>query len=67
MPKMGQHGDDLVLVSAGGDQRADSLASSQIVQKLEFVLYPHWAASNVDFFNCDKPTLGLAAMVIASV
>lgn len=65
MTKMWQHGYNLVLMPASGDQRADSFASSQVMQQLEFILNPHWAASNIDFFYGDKAALRLAALIMA--
>lgn len=64
--EMRQYSDDLVLMSESGDQRANSLASSQIVEKFKFVLYPHWATCDVNFLNgnIDRPTLRLLALAV---
>ena len=65
MAKMWQHGYNLVLMSASRDQRADRAAASQVMEQLKFVLYPNWAASNINLFNGDKPALRLTALLLA--
>ena len=64
--EMRQYSDDLVLMSKSGDQWADSLASSQVVEKFKFILYPHWATCDVNFLNgnIDRPTLRLLALAV---
>ncbi len=64
--EMRQYSDDLVLMSESGDQRANSLASSQVVKKFKFILYPHWATRDVNFLNgnIDRPTLRLLVLTI---
>ena len=37
------------------------------MQQLEFVLYPHWAASNIDLFDGDETALRLAVLIMAGV
>lgn len=53
MSKVGQDGYDLVLVSESSDEWTDVLASAQIVQKLQLILYPRWAAGHIDLLNGD--------------
>ena len=66
MSEMRQYSDDLVLMSESGDQRANSLASSQVVEKFKLILYPHWATGDVYFLNgnIDRPTLRLLALAV---
>ena len=64
---MWKHGYNLVLMPASCDQRADSFTPSQVMQQLELVLYPHWAAGNIDLFYSDKPALRLAALIMAGI
>ena len=66
MSEMRQYSDDLVLMSKSGDQWADSLASSQVVEKFKFILYPHWATCDVNLLNgnIDRPTLRLLALAV---
>ena len=64
--EMRQYSDDLILMSESGDQRANSLASSQVVEKFEFILYPHWATCDVNLLNgnIDRPTRRLLALAV---
>ena len=64
--EMRQYSDDLILMSESGDQRANSLASSQVVKKFKFILYPHWATCDVDLLNgnIDRPTRRLLALTV---
>lgn len=66
--KMRQYSDDLVMMSESGDQRANSLASSQVVEKFKFILYPHWTTRDVNLLdsNIDRPTLRLLTLAVDS-
>ena len=65
MSKVRKYGHDLVLMSKSSYQGANSLATSQIMQKLEFVLYPHWATCDVDLLNGDVSGLSLQTLAWA--
>ena len=64
--EMRQYSDDLVLMSESGDQRANSLAASQVVEKFKFILNPHWATRDVYFLdgNIDRPTLRVLVLTV---
>ena len=51
--EVGKDSNDLVGVSEGGDEWADGIASSEVVEEVEFVVDSSWAACYVDLLDGD--------------
>jgi len=53
MLAVGENGNDLVLVTESGDERADMLGPSEVMQKVQFIEYANRAAGYIDLLDCD--------------
>lgn len=53
MTEIGQHGDNLIMMSESRNKRAYGFTVFQVVQELKLVLYSHGAACHIDLLNGD--------------